>query len=380
MVLSVFRTGLNSEFVGIWARIPLFWRCQLLGWLAFIILSLPLRMVVLGGTPSAAIVALYRDGLAFLLTTFVMRLIYRGLFRRQVTMKRIAVAVISVCLIGGLAQLGFTLALHQVGDFEEEKVLTGFLRFGVLLYFSAGVLVCWSLLYFGIKSMRAARDRELRLAKAESARREAELQMLRAQVNPHFLFNALNTIRAGVEGFGQELRQELRDIVHSLAEYLRYSLEHGKRELVPLGKEFEALVSYLRVEKARFRDDLDVDCQIDDDARVVAVPGIILQPLVENAIKHGRETSKIPLKVRVHLFCRDRERVYIEVSNTGDWIESQHPQKAGGIGLENLRRRLDLLYPKQNDLMIAKEDGWVTVRICLPKSIRDANAVARTDC
>ncbi|HEY5811590.1 MAG TPA: histidine kinase, partial [Terrimicrobiaceae bacterium] len=86
--------------------------------------------------------------------------------------------------------------------------------------------------------------------------------MLRAQVNPHFLFNALNTIRAGVEGFGQELRQELRDIVHSLAEYLRYSLEHGKRELVPLGKEFEALVSYLRVEKARFRDDLEVDCQI----------------------------------------------------------------------------------------------------------------------
>ena len=68
------------------------------------------------------------------------------------------------------------------------------------------------------------------------------------------------------------------------------------------------------------------------------------------------------------------------MSNTGDWIESQHPQKAGGIGLENLRRRLDLLYPNQNDLMIAKEDGWVTVRICLPKSMRDANAVARTDC
>jgi two-component system LytT family sensor kinase len=173
MAPSTFRTGLDWKFVSLWARIPLFWRCQIMGWLAFIVLSLPLRMVVLGGTPSAVIVALYRDGLAFFLTTFVMRMIYRGLFRREVTVGRIATVVFAVCLIGGLAQLVLTLTLHQVGDFEEEKVLTGFLRFGVLLYFSAGVLVCWSLLYFGIKLMKAARDRELRLAKAESERREA---------------------------------------------------------------------------------------------------------------------------------------------------------------------------------------------------------------
>jgi two-component system, LytTR family, sensor kinase len=258
------------------------------------------------------------------------------------------------------------MTLHQVGDFEEEKVLTGFLRFGVLLYFSAGVLVCWSLLYFGINLMRAARDRELRLARAESERREAELQMLRAQVNPHFLFNALNTIRAGVEGFGQELR----DIVHSLADYLQYSLEHADRELVPLGKEFEALVSYLKVEKARFRDELEIDCQIEDAARKLAVPGIILQPLIENAIKYGRQTSRIPLKVRVFLFCPDTERIHIEVSNTGSWIAFEHAKKPGGIGLANLRRRLHLLYPTGHDLDITAEDGWVKVRVCLPTSIR----------
>jgi two-component system, LytTR family, sensor kinase len=363
----------NSEFVSLWASISLFWRCQLLGWLAFIVTSLPLRMVILGGTPSAVIVALYRDGLAFLLTTFVMRMIYRGLFRQQVTMGRIAIVVIVACLIGGLAQLVLTLTLHQVGDFEEERVLTGFFRFGVLLYFSGGVLVCWSLLYFGIKSLRAARDRELRLARAESAKREAELQMLRAQVNPHFLFNALNTIRAGVG-------HELREIVHSLADYFRYSLEHGDRDLVPLGKEFDALVCYLKVEKARFRDRLEVDCQIEDAARGVAVPGIVLQPLVENAIKHGRQTSSIPLKVGVHLFCPDSERVHIEVSNTGNWIESKRAEKPGGIGLENLRRRLDLLYPSEHNLEITNEDGWVKVQVCLPTSMRNGDAIARADC
>ena len=73
-----------------------------------------------------------------------MRMIYRGLFRQQVTMGRIALVVIVACLIGGLAQLVLTLTLHQVGDFEEERVLTGFFRFGLLLYFSGGVLVCWS--------------------------------------------------------------------------------------------------------------------------------------------------------------------------------------------------------------------------------------------
>ena len=267
------------------------------------------------------------------------------------------------------------MTFHQAGDFAEEKVRTEFLRFGVIVYFSAGVLVCWSVLHFGINLMRTARDRELRLARAESEKREAELQMLRAQVNPHFLFNALNTIRARVEGFGQELR----NIVHSLADYLQYSLEHADRELVPLGKEFEALVSYLKVEKARFRDELEIDCQIEDAARNIAVPGIILQPLIENAIKHGRQTSRIPLKVRVLLFCPDTERIHIEVSNTGSWIAFEPAEKPGGIGLENLRRRLDLLYPNGHDLHITAEDGWVKVRVCLPTSMRNANGIARTD-
>jgi two-component system LytT family sensor kinase len=186
--------------------------------------------------------------------------------------------------------------------------------------------------------------------------------MLRAQVNPHFLFNALNTIRARAEGLGEELT----DIVHSLADYFRYSLEHGDRDLVPLGKEFEALVCYLKVEKARFRDRLEVDCQIEDAARGVAVPGIILQPLVENAIKHGRQTSGIPLKVSVRLLCLDGEKVRIEVSNTGSWIESNLARQPGGIGLENLRRRLDLLCPGDHNLEITNEDGWVKVQVCLP--------------
>jgi two-component system LytT family sensor kinase len=376
MVLSAFRPGLNSEVVGVWARIPFFWRCQLLGWMAFIVLSLPLRMVILGGTPSAVIVALYRDGLAFLLTTFVMRMIYRGIFRWQLTMARIAAVVTIVCLIGGLAQLVLTLTLHQVGDFEEEKVLTGFLRFGVLLYFSAGVLVCWSLLYFGIKLMKAARDRELRLVQAEAAKREAELQMLRAQVNPHFLFNALNTIRAKAEGFGHELR----DIVHSLADYLRYSLEHRDRDLVPLGKEYEAMMNYLKIEKARFGDKLEVDCQIEDAARGVAVPGIILQPLVENAIKHGRRTSHTPLKIRVRVFCADGDSVHIEVSNTGSWMESKDAEKPGGIGLDNLRRRLDLLHPGRHNLKITNDDGWVKILVCLPTGMENGQGVARADC
>jgi two-component system LytT family sensor kinase len=148
---------------------------------------------------------------------------------------------------------------------------------------------------------------------------------------------------------------------------------------VPLGKEFEAMMNYLRIEKARFRDKLEVDCQIEDVARGVAVPGIILQPLVENAIKHGRQTSHTPLKIRVHVFCPDSESVRIEVSNAGSWLESRNAEKPCGVGLENLRRRLDLLYPCRHKLEITNEDGWVKVLVCLPTGMENGEGTARAD-
>lgn len=201
--------------------------------------------------------------------------------------------------------------------------------------------------------------RDLRLLSIESEKRGAELQLLRAQMNPHFLFNALNTIQSGI---GRQDSQ-LAGLVQSFSQYLRYSLENRDNDRVPLGNEFDAIASYLVVEKARFQEKLVIDCQIDQVARDALVPGIIIQPLVENAIKYGRKTSPRPLKIQVNVSNIDSDGVQIEVSNTGKWIEPQPAETLGGVGLENLKARLKLLYPDSHSFRVSSENGWVTVQI-----------------
>src|SRR5262249_39606964 len=129
-------------------------------------------------------------------------------------------------------------------------------------WFRGVVYLTWSLLYFLIRQVIVSRERELALAHAESAAARAELQVLRAQVDPPFLFNALNTVLAGLD---REPR-ELAPVVQGLADYLRYSLVNRKATFVSLGDEFEATMSYLVVEKARFREKLEVDGHLDQQA------------------------------------------------------------------------------------------------------------------
>ncbi|MBN8710145.1 MAG: histidine kinase [Verrucomicrobia bacterium] len=180
-------------------------------------------------------------------------------------------------------------------------------------------------------------------------------------MNPHFLFNALNTIRAGVE----KANAQLGSMVQSLADFLRFSLDHSHDDFIPLGREFDAVRDYLQVEKARFRDKLEYECDIDEAARAVPVPGIVLQPLVENAIKYGQETSDLPLRVRVQV-SRQATALKIVVANTGRWLEPAPREKTSHLGLENLCNRLALLYPGQQRLDTTHDAGWVTITILLP--------------
>jgi LytS/YehU family sensor histidine kinase len=124
-------------------------------------------------------------------------------------------------------------------------------------------------------------------------------------------------------------------------------------------------MGYLTLERSLLDGKLNIDCHIDNEARKALVPGIILQPLVENAVKYGRETSPSPLKLRLHVL-RDGPELQIEVSNSGHWIEKDKSRSSGGVGLENLQRRLALLYPGRHRIEIAKKEDHVSVRICIP--------------
>jgi LytS/YehU family sensor histidine kinase len=225
--------------------------------------------------------------------------------------------------------------------------------------------VGWSGLYFWIKSAIAARERAMNLIRAEAAAREAELRMLRAQIDPHFLFNALNTVLAGIP----PEQRKLNDVVQGLADYLRYSLANRHLTLVALGDEFDAALNYLTVEKARFRDDLQVEAHIDEAARRIPAPGIFLQPLIENAVKHGYRSSPAPLRLRVNIRVDASGGAEIEVANSGRWIDPPRERAAndaGGHGLESIRRRLALLYPGTHEFALSTAGEQVSIRIHLP--------------
>jgi LytS/YehU family sensor histidine kinase len=241
---------------------------------------------------------------------------------------------------------------------EDTLFLVGIFR--SMLFFA------WSMLYFWIKALHEARERELRLSRAETRQREAELQMLRAQINPHFLFNSLNTVIAGL---GRE-QVVLQSVVQGLADYLRYALAHRDANRVPLGEEFDAIVNYLTVEKARFGDDLQIETALDEELRATLVPGVLLQPLVENALKHGWHSAEPPLRLRLAVRRGGSRNLEIEVANTGEWIDPNAARRdgVGGTGLENIRRRLALLYPGRHAFEVAGQDGWVVARISLSET------------
>jgi sensor histidine kinase YesM len=207
----------------LWSHLPLFWRFQLAGWAAIVLLTFPLKVALAGSIPGALI----RDGSSFALT-LGMWVIYRRLLREQTRYCAIVPVVTGVCLSAGILQTGLFLLLHDIFPLEKEIVFIRSVEFS-LFYERTAVLVCWSLLYVGIKQMRDGMQRELRLSLLESEKRGAELKLLRAQMNPHFLFNALTSIEAASE----KQMPEVSGMLQSLAEYLRYSLTHRNDDLVP---------------------------------------------------------------------------------------------------------------------------------------------------
>ncbi|NCO34848.1 MAG: HAMP domain-containing protein [Armatimonadetes bacterium] len=209
---------------------------------------------------------------------------------------------------------------------------------------------------------QAEQDRR-RMEEAERLLVESRLQTLRYQINPHFLFNVVNSIDA----LAHEAPERVHQLVRELARYLRFSLQWREESVVPLQLELEAIESYLQVEKVRFEDNLEVQVGASSEARTCDVPILLLQPLVENAIKYGMETSARPLRLKISAVVANDE-LHLEVANSGKWVEpgTGPSKKQTRLGLENLRKRLELLYPERHTFNVGEVDNWIVGRIHLP--------------
>jgi len=216
----------------------------------------------------------------------------------------------------------------------------------------SGVTMGWMVVYLAVTSGRRYREKQLAL-------RDAELRGLEAQINPHFLFNSLNSIR----GLVVENPPLAQDLITRLANILRYNLHRDAGHTVPLDSELEAAGDYLALESARYEDRLRVRFAIDPATRSIAVPPMMLQTLVENGIKHGIATLPGGGELLVRSALEDGTLV-LQVENTGQLAEeeTQRPR----LGLNNIRERLRILYAGRACLELANRGGCVAATVRIP--------------
>jgi hypothetical protein len=228
------------------------------------------------------------------------------------------------------------------------------------------MLATWCAFYFGWQLIRERHVTEIRALRAESAALRSELEHLQGQISPHFLFNALNTVKAC-----REDPEAIATLTQALANYLRFLLRPAT-VLEPLARELDALEEYLTIQEIRFGDGLESRIDCEPAARGVEVPPVLVQPLVENAIKYGGATGPRPVRVRVAA-RRDGHALMVEVANTGRWLAPGGSQSTG-TGLRSLERRLRLLVGPECSVTHREDDGWVrvVVRVPLPAGTDDA--------
>jgi signal transduction histidine kinase len=333
-----------------------FWRLNLLMWGMIGIFGFML-MVPMLGLRSAIIVAPVRT-LSGFAVTFLLREFYRRTPWRRLRLGFLVFAVATVCLIlavleSNASELLLETVIGNPAPMAWQPVIT---PMGVTIRFV--IFSSWSILYFVVKLWSESINIKLKFARSEAESRAAELRQLQAQVNPHFLFNALNSILAEKED-----ARVVERIGQSLADFLRYSLRH-QHGLVPLGDELDQLERFLQIEQVRFEERMQYRIETDAAARAFPIPPALVQPLLENACKYGRATGPRLLQVRVTA-RRRAGGLEVVVANTGHW-RAEPVDHSTGTGLANLRRRLDLLSGGHARLAHDASDGWVRATLHWP--------------
>lgn len=220
---------------------------------------------------------------------------------------------------------------------------------------------------------RQARERQTQLLKVQNELQVTQLNVLKKQLQPHFLFNTLNTVSALMDTDVNGARK----VLSRLGRLLRASLEKDQRDIVPLSREMELIGDYLGIESVRFHDRLRVTVTVPEELHTALVPSMVLQPLVENAIKHGPDATSD----RVEIHVRGERRggtLALSVSDNGKGCDDvSNAMENGGIGLRNVRDRLRLLYGRDAHFAIASPGGLgFRVELAFPLKLEPARATA----
>lgn len=253
--------------------------------------------------------------------------------------------------------IGYFIVTNLVGDKDlYSNFFFATLKFraalGVFTYFLLTSFYYIVIYYTGFQ------ERRIKETELKNLVTEAELRSLKFQINPHFIFNSLNSMSALTEIDPKKARQ----MIIKLAEFLRYTLATNDKQMVSLGEELKNIRLYLEIEKVRFEDKFEFIEEVDEVCSKVQIPSMILQPMFENAIKHAvYETFET---VILKLSClKQNSFLKIEIKNN---FEGESHKKGAGVGLNNIKERLRLIYQQDNLMEVKKEDNVFTVIIYIP--------------
>jgi len=230
-----------------------------------------------------------------------------------------------------------------------SKIFGGYVMYAVFLVF-----------FYAVNYYQSLKEKVKKEGEYVALIREAELQALKSQINPHFLFNSLNSI-SSLTVSNPEKAQEM---VINLSTFMRYSLLHNEKEMVAFSRELENIKLYLSIEKVRFGKKLNAEFEIDAHCLEAEIPNMILQPLFENAIKYGVYETTDQVTIKTTCEC-DGNALKITIVN--DYDHSTLKRKGEGIGLRNIRKRMEIIYNQPDLMKITDNKTSFEVQLIIPQ-------------
>lgn len=346
----------------------IYWLTQIVGWFLFVLLiffqNLLTRTVDVGIFGFLAVNFVLGIGLSHLMRYIIVRL---KMLKMRVYQVLIGILFLSVTT-GFLASMLVLVYQYFIYNYSfQDFSLTPMVLIELLIPFTM-VFLIWNVLYVGAIYLKNYEREEIKNLRLSAAVTEVELQNLRSQLNPHFMFNALNSIRALIDENPRQAKKSITKMSH----LLRMGLSGTKKSFITIADEIKLVKDYLDLEKIRYEERLEYRFCIPEHLNNVLIPPLLIQTLVENAIKHG--ISKLPQGGCVYISLHEKEREILEliVENTGVYRpEKKSSSSHSGIGIQNSKRRLNLIFGSAAALNITNLNDRVMCTVVFPKKINN---------
>lgn len=337
-----------------------YWLCQVAGWMSMVLIE-TLNYTFFIVKKFDAVVVYYFLAyaiLGMLLTNAYKKLVKRrGIFQASLSyiwlyafLSTLAIATIMTLLLEVWGWMTNDQPTRPIRLVDIAGPIINWMRY-------VGV---WIIIYFLYKILQQKNNLQKEKLMVESLAKTTELELLKQQLNPHFLFNALNSIKALV----MINPQQSKDAIVKLSELLRFTLQYGKERLISLNTELQEVAKYLELEQLRFGNRLQVAYHIDTDVNNLLLPPALVLTLAENAIKHGIAKHEGIGHVVITATTNNTHNWKITVTNTGTY----HPQHSQGIGLKHIRKRLEEVYGPTAAFHIDSTNDTVTATVEIPIS------------